>query len=87
MTDLLLAAAVFVLATVALGLVRTLRGPTDADRMLAAQILGSGGVAALLLLGVATGTPALGDLALVLVLLAAFAAVAFVTGVRGRDHG
>jgi multicomponent Na+:H+ antiporter subunit F len=86
MNDLLLAAAAFVLATVALGLVRILRGPADADRMMAAQLLGSGGVAALLLLGVATGAPALGDLALVLALLAAFAAVAFFAGSHGGDH-
>ena len=86
MNDLLLAAAAFVLATVALGLVRILRGPADADRMMAAQLLGSGGVAALLLLGLATGAPALGDLALVLALLAAFAAVAFVALAHRGDH-
>ena len=48
--------------------------------MLAAQLLGTGGVAALLLLGVANGVNAVGDLALLLALLAAFASVAFVTG-------
>ena len=53
MTDFLLAAAGFVLAMVALGLVRVLRGPGDADRMMAAQLLGSGGIAALLLGGAA----------------------------------
>lgn len=80
MTEFLLAAAVFVLGTVALGLVRILRGPTNADRMLAAQLLGTGGVAALLLLGVATGTSALAEVGLLLALLAAFASVAFVSG-------
>ncbi len=50
MADFLLAAAGFVLATVALGLVRILRGPSDADRIMAAQLLGTGGIAALLLL-------------------------------------
>ena len=50
MADFLLAAAAFVLAMVALGLVRILRGPADADRIMAAQLLGTGGVAALLLL-------------------------------------
>jgi multicomponent Na+:H+ antiporter subunit F len=80
MTEFLLAAALFVLGTVALGLVRILRGPEDADRMLAAQLLGTGGVASLLLLGVANGINAVGDLALLLALLAAFASVAFVTG-------
>ena len=51
MADFLLAAAGFVLAMVALGLVRILRGPGDADRIMAAQLLGTGGIAALLLLG------------------------------------
>jgi multicomponent Na+:H+ antiporter subunit F len=86
-TEFLLAAAAFVLATVALGLVRILRGPSDADRLLAAQLLGTGGVAALLLLGVATGEAAVGDLALVLTLLAAFASVGFVTGLARPDAG
>ena len=85
MTEFLLAAAAFVLATVALGLVRVLRGPSDADRLLAAQLLGTGGVAALLLLGVATAEAAVGDLALVLTLLAAFASVGFVTGLGRAD--
>lgn len=80
MTEFLLAAAAFVLFTVALGLSRILRGPSDADRLLAAQLLGTGGVAALLLFGVATAETAVGDLALVLTLLAAFASVGFVTG-------
>ncbi|MFZ1538541.1 MAG: sodium:proton antiporter, partial [Chromatiaceae bacterium] len=52
----LLATAAFVLVTVALGLTRILRGPDDADRMLATQLLGTGGVAALLLVGAATRT-------------------------------
>jgi len=82
MTEFLLAAALFVLSTVVLGLVRILRGPEDADRMLAAQLLGTGGVASLLLLGVANGVKAVGDLALLLALLAAFASVAFVTGAK-----
>jgi multicomponent Na+:H+ antiporter subunit F len=80
MSDFLLAVAAFVLGTVALGLIRVLRGPGDADRMLAAQFLGTGGVAALLLLGVATGQAGVTDLALLLALLAAFASVAFVAG-------
>ena len=78
MTDFLLAAAGFVLAMVALGLVRVLRGPGDADRMMAAQLLGSGGIAALLLGGAATGDGSVVDVSLTLALLAAFAAIAFV---------
>lgn len=79
MSEFLLAAALCVLGTVALGLVVILRGPTAADRLSAAQLLGTGGVAALLLLGVATDTAGVTDLALVLALLAAFAAGAFAT--------
>ena len=55
MAEFLLGAAGFVLAMVALGLVRILRGPGDADRMMAAQLLGSGGIATLLLGGAAIG--------------------------------
>jgi len=48
--------------------------------MMAAQLLGTGGIAALLLLSAATEVPALVDVALTLALLAAFASVAFVIG-------
>ena len=77
MTGFFLGAAGFVLATVALGLARILWGPGDADRMMAAQLLGTGGVATLLLLGAATGVGGAVDVALTLALLAAFASVAF----------
>jgi multicomponent Na+:H+ antiporter subunit F len=78
--DFLLAAAGFVLAMVALGLVRILWGPGNADRIMAAQLLGTGGIAALLLLAQAMGVPAAVDVALILALLAAFVSVAFVKG-------
>jgi multicomponent Na+:H+ antiporter subunit F len=78
MAEFLLGAAVFVLAMVALGLLRILRGPADVDRMMAAQLLGTGGIAAVLLLGVATGESAMINVALTLALLAAFAGIAFV---------
>lgn len=51
MADFLLAAAIFAVVTVAVALVRILRGPGDAERMMAAQLLGTGGVGALLLFG------------------------------------
>ena len=79
MADFLFTAAGFVLAMVALGLIRVLRGPSDADRIMAAQLLGTGGIAALLLLAGATGTAAAVNVALTLALLAAFVSVAFVT--------
>ncbi|QVL47201.1 MAG: sodium:proton antiporter [Thiocapsa sp.] len=80
MSEFLLGAAVFILGTVALGLIRILRGPGNVDRMLAAQLLGTGGVSALLLLGVASGVSAVAEVALLLALLAAFSSVAFVVG-------
>ena len=61
MNEFLMAASGFVLATVGLGLVRILRGPGDAERMMAAQLLGTGGIAALLLAGAATGASATAD--------------------------
>ena len=78
MAEFLLGAAAFILGMVALGLVRVLRGPADADRMMAAQLLGTGGIAVVLLLGAATGEAAAVDVALTLALLAAFASFAFV---------
>lgn len=84
MAEFLIAAAGFILVMVALGLVRILRGPSDADRMMSAQLLGTGGIAALLLLGAGTGVPAAVDASLTLALLAAFAAVAFVNSVGGE---
>lgn len=88
MADFLLAAAGFVLAMVALGLIRILRGPGDADCIMAAQLFGTGGIAALLLLGEAMNMPAAVDVALVLALLAAFVSVAFVKGsARPEEDG
>lgn len=68
----------FLLLNLLLGLGRVVRGPAPADRMLAAQLFGTVGVALLLVLAEADSTPALRDVALVLALLAPVAAVAFV---------
>ncbi|MCX5480266.1 monovalent cation/H+ antiporter complex subunit F [Kaistia geumhonensis] len=76
MAEALTLAAIAVLAAVAVGLVRVLRGPSRLDRMMAVQLLGSGGVAVLALLAVASATEAILDVALTLALLAAFASVA-----------
>jgi multicomponent Na+:H+ antiporter subunit F len=78
MNELLTAAVGLILALLALGLVSILRGPTDADRMMAAQLIGTAGIAVLLLLGTVTGVPAAVDVALILALLATFASIAFV---------
>ncbi|MDX2505606.1 MAG: monovalent cation/H+ antiporter complex subunit F [Gammaproteobacteria bacterium] len=70
--------ALLLLLTLVVGLWRVLRGPTPADRMLAAQLFGTTAVACMLLLSQAFEHPALRDVALVFALLAAVAAVAFV---------
>jgi len=70
--------ALFLLLTLVAGLWRVLRGPTPADRMLAAQLFGTTSVASLLLLAEAFGRPHLRDVALVFALLATVTAVAFV---------
>ena len=86
MVEFLLSAAAFVLLMVALGLVRVARGPGYADRMMAAQLLGTGGIATLLLVGVAVGEAAVVDVALTLALLAAFTSIAFVKFMAHKDR-
>ena len=60
------------------GMIRVVRGPTPADRMLAAMLLGTTGVAIVALLASAVGRSALIDVALVFAVLGAVAMVAFV---------
>ncbi len=78
MNDVLLLAIVFLLMNLAAGLVRVARGPTASDRMLATLLFGSTSVAVLLLLADWLGEPAVYDVALLFVLLAAVLSVAFV---------
>ena len=53
-------------------------GLDEASRGITQRVLGTGGIASVLLLGTATGEAAAVDVALTLALLAAFAAIAFV---------
>ena len=85
MSSFYFAMALFLLLTLCAGLWRVLRGPTAADRMLAAQLFGTTAVACILLLAQAFDYPALRDVALVFALLAAVTAVAFVR--RAWDAG
>jgi multicomponent Na+:H+ antiporter subunit F len=78
MTSLYLVFALLLLLSIVLGLVRVVRGPTAADRMLAAQLFGTTGVAVVLLLGRAFAVPAYWDFALVFALLAGVTGIAFV---------
>lgn len=91
MTGVELPLALFLLANLAVALVRAARGPTPADRMLVALLFGSTGVAILALLAFAGGGTALLDVALTLALLAAIGGIAFVRrawesdATEGRD--
>jgi multicomponent Na+:H+ antiporter subunit F len=76
--ELYVGVAAFLLLNVLVGLIRVLRGPTQADRMLSAQLFGTAGVAILLLLAQGLSAAALRDVALMLALLSALVAVAFV---------
>lgn len=78
MTAFFYLAAIVLLLTVAASLLRIHLGPTRADRMMSAQLIGTSGVGVILLLAAAQGDDAILDAALILALLAAFAAVAFV---------
>ena len=77
MIEGLLVLALALLATIALSLWRVHRGPSRADRMMGAQLIGTSGVALVLLLAGATGDASKLDVAIVLALLAAFASLAF----------
>ena len=78
MTAFYLGLTSFLLVTLAAGMWRILRGPSQADRMLAAQLFGTTAVAMLLVLAQAMEQPALRDVGLVFALLAAVTIVAFV---------
>jgi multicomponent Na+:H+ antiporter subunit F len=77
MSLLLTLAALVLLATVSVGLVRIVGGPTHSDRMMAAQLMGTAGIAVLLVLAPVVRIPALVDAALVFALLAAVSVAAF----------
>ncbi|TVR08711.1 MAG: multiple resistance and pH regulation protein F [Salinarimonadaceae bacterium] len=87
MSAVLLGFAAFLLLSVAGGLIRVLRGPDAADRIMAVQLIGTSGVAVLLLLAAAGANPAIVDVALIMALLAAFAAVAFVKSASADGLG
>jgi multicomponent Na+:H+ antiporter subunit F len=78
MNEFQLVAAGLIVLMVAIGLARILRGSNDVEKLMAVQLLGTGGIAALLLIAYATIVPGVEDVALGLALLAAFATIAFI---------
>ena len=78
MSDLVAIVSVVLVLSLIAGLVPVFRGRVPADRMLAAQLVGTTTVAILVLLSQAMRMPALLDVALVFALLAAVTLVSFV---------
>lgn len=76
MSELMVGAAVLLMLALAIGLWRSVVGPTLPDRLLAIQLLGTGGAALCVLFMAAFENPDLLDIALVISLLAAVGAVA-----------
>jgi len=74
--------AIFLLLNLVGGFVRIVRGPTREDRMVAAQLFGTTGVAVILVLAAAADAGPLRDVALAFVLLAVVNAVVFVRSAR-----
>ncbi|ESR24513.1 monovalent cation/H+ antiporter complex subunit F [Lutibaculum baratangense] len=87
MDEFLYLACIGLLGTVAASLVRVHLGPNRADRMMGAQLIGTGGVAIALVLAGAARDASMIDVALVLALLASFAAVAFVKATSADGAG
>ncbi|WP_205527624.1 monovalent cation/H+ antiporter complex subunit F [Halomonas sp. JS92-SW72] len=71
--------AALLLLNAGVALWRLRRGPTSADRMLAAEMVSVSAIAVLLLFGAGFAQPALVDVALLFALLAAVATANFVT--------
>jgi multicomponent Na+:H+ antiporter subunit F len=78
MQAMMLTLVILVGISAAGGMVRIYRGPTLADRMLAALLCGTSGVAILLLICQAMAVRAATDIALVFVVLSVIASIAFV---------
>jgi len=70
-------AALFLMLNIALGLIRILRGPTRADRLLAVQLFGTTGTAILILFSLDLEDEAYKNMALIFALLAGIIGVAF----------
>ena len=79
MDEIYLSIAAFILITLVIGLLRVFWGPTRADRILSAQLMGTTGVAIILLLSEAMQMPSLVDVALVFALLSVVTATVFIT--------
>ena len=87
MNAFLAAAALILVLTLGAGLVRVFIGPTPSDRLMAVQLVGTTGIAILLLLAPVVLVPALVDVALVFALLSAVAVASFTRRRRTAPEG
>lgn len=85
MHDAFTFAAIFLLLTVTAALLRCWKGPGRVDRIMAAQLAGTGAIGIAIALGTARRDPAMLDAALTGTLLASLLVSAFVRG--GRPAG
>lgn len=85
MNDVYLVVAVFLLLNVLVGMVRILRGPMPADRMLALQLFGTTGVAMTLIVAEVLEVPAIRTVGLVFAVLAVIATAVFVRRAASED--
>lgn len=86
MTAIALGVAIILVLLMGGSLVRVAIGPTDADRMLGLQLLGSNLTALALLLSEALAMPRLVDLALVFATLAGVTTAVFVATYAGSQE-
>ncbi len=85
MNTFLLVAGVLIMLSVAIAMIRVLRVGKNMDRVMAIQLLGTGGIATLLLFGVVRMQDAAIDVALTLALLTAFAGIAFMHALKQEN--
>lgn len=89
MGEVLAGAGFVVVVVTAVGLFQVLRSGIAAERMMAVQLLSTGGSSALLLIGTASNASGITDVALLLTLFAAFSCAAFALGAvvpHARDY-
>lgn len=87
MADPFMQAAVVILATVAAALIRAFWGPGRVDRIMAAQLVGTGVIGIALTLGAARQEAAMLDAALIGTLLATVSVSAYVRGRASEQAG
>jgi len=85
LTIALLSAVIVLLLSLFIGLIRAWLGPSVEDRFSAVLLIGTGGVAILMILAIVLQISALYDVALVLALLAVVGTVALIQSERTHD--